>query len=201
MTTTLSKAETTLLLDAAGRGGALKIPEATKPATRQRLIGRFEREGLIRPQEDGYVLTPHGYRAVGLRPPRQPKAQVGSDEAGHAAASSSGSPRPGTKLAMILDLLGREEGASIDELMSATGWLPHTTRAALSRIRSAGKRLVKSSRQDGRTAYRIEEAECAVEPGQPEGPATDSASLSATQPDRARSRRRKAEASETRAAA
>ncbi|MBM0206175.1 DUF3489 domain-containing protein [Micromonospora sp. STR1s_5] len=56
---------------------------------------------------------------------------------------------------MVLDLLGRGEGASIDELMSATGWLPHTRRAALSRLRSAGKSLAKTTREDGRTAYRI----------------------------------------------
>ena len=53
-------------------------------------------------------------------------------------------------------MLGREDGASLDELMEATGWLAHTTRAALSRLRSSGQTLAKSKRADGRTAYRIE---------------------------------------------
>ncbi|MGA0597730.1 DUF3489 domain-containing protein [Enterovirga sp. CN4-39] len=141
-TITLSKTETTILLAAAERGGAIEIPEATKPATQQRLMGRFEREKLIRAEEDRHVLTLLGYRAVGLRPPRQKRTE-------------DGAPRKASKRTMVLELLGRAEGASIAELMSATGWLPHTTRAALSRLRSAGKPLLKSSREDDTTAYRI----------------------------------------------
>lgn len=144
-TINLSKTETNLLVAAAERGGSIEIPEATKPATRQRLLGRFERDGLIRADEGGHVLTPAGYRAVRLRPPRQTRVE------GKAGAA----PRPATKQTMILELLGRAEGASIAELMGATGWLPHTTRAALSRLRSAGRPLGRSSREDGTTAYRI----------------------------------------------
>ena len=142
-TITLNKTETKLLVEAAGRGGSFEIPEALKPATRQRLIGRFERDGLILAGEAGHELTPAGYRAVGLRPKRQARKDAPVELA------------RGAKQALVLDLLGRAEGASIDELMSATGWLPHTTRAALSRLRSAGKALAKSTRVDGRTAYRI----------------------------------------------
>jgi hypothetical protein len=141
---TLNKTETKLLVEAAGRGGSLEIPDTLKSATRQRLIGRFERDGLVLAGEAGHELTSAGYRAVGLRPKRQARKD----------APTIGAPRR-AKQALVLDLLGRGEGASIDELTSATGWLPHTTRAALSRLRTAGKPLVKSARQDGRTAYRI----------------------------------------------
>jgi hypothetical protein len=44
-------------------------------------------------------------------------------------------PRAGTKLAQILELLQRDCGASLKELIAATGWLPHTTRAALTGLR------------------------------------------------------------------
>jgi hypothetical protein len=44
-------------------------------------------------------------------------------------------PRAGTKLARILELLRRDHGATLNELISATGWLPHTTRAALTGLR------------------------------------------------------------------
>ena len=153
-TITLSKTETKLLVEAAERGGTLEIPDATKPTTRQRLVGHFERDGLIVAGETGQVLTRAGYRAVGLRPPRQTRTASEGEAAGTGAGTSTPLPR-GTKQALVLDLLGRSDGASIDELMGATGWLPHTTRAALSRLRSAGKPLAKSSRPDGRTAYRI----------------------------------------------
>ena len=64
--------------------------------------------------------------------------------------------RPGTKQALIAGLLAREQGATLDELIAATGWLPHTTRAALTGLRRKGFALDKSSREDGKTAYRIE---------------------------------------------
>ena len=143
---TLSKSETTLLVAAAGRDGALVLPDSMKPVTRDRLIGRLLRDGLILSDGEaaGHRLTPAGYRAVGLRPPRA-KPQDGS---------AAGEPRL-TKVVLIRDLLSRPEGASLVELIAATGWLPHTTRAALSRIRSAGQVLLKNPREDGVTAYRI----------------------------------------------
>ena len=63
--------------------------------------------------------------------------------------------RAGTKQALIAGLLGRERGATLDELVAATAWLPHTTRAALTGLRRKGCLLEKSTREDGRTAYRI----------------------------------------------
>jgi hypothetical protein len=62
--------------------------------------------------------------------------------------------RPGTKQALIAGLLGREQGATLDELIAATGWLPHTTRAALTGLRRKGCTLERSTRADGKTAYR-----------------------------------------------
>ena len=63
--------------------------------------------------------------------------------------------RAGTKQALIAGLLARDQGATLDELVAATGWLPHTTRAALTGLRRKGCTLDKSSREDGKTAYRI----------------------------------------------
>ena len=40
------------------------------------------------------------------------------------AASSLSSPRGGTKLAQVVELLRRDHGATLDELVAATGWLP-----------------------------------------------------------------------------
>ena len=62
-----------------------------------------------------------------------------------------------TKVSMLLDLLRREEGATLADLIAATGWLPHTTRAALTGLRKKGHVLEKSVRHDV-TYYRIEPA-------------------------------------------
>jgi hypothetical protein len=50
----------------------------------------------------------------------------------------SSAPRDGTKLARILELLQRDCGATLEELTAATGWLPHTARAALTGLRKRG---------------------------------------------------------------
>ena len=69
------------------------------------------------------------------------------------AADPGPTPRP-TKQALILGLLQRPEGATLSALMAATGWLPHTTRAALTRMRQAGHLLEKTTGETG-TVYRI----------------------------------------------
>jgi hypothetical protein len=53
-------------------------------------------------------------------------------------AARPSAPREGTKLARVLELLQRDCGATVEELITATNWLPHTTRAALTRLRKRG---------------------------------------------------------------
>ena len=60
-----------------------------------------------------------------------------------------------TKQACVVRMLQREGGASVAELAAAMGWLPHTTRAALTRLRQSGHELVKDKRDTGETSYRI----------------------------------------------
>ena len=43
-----------------------------------------------------------------------------------------------TKTDKVVALLKRKHGASIEELTKATGWLPHTTRAAMTGLRKKG---------------------------------------------------------------
>lgn len=62
--------------------------------------------------------------------------------------------RAGTKQALVLEMLQRGEGASLNELAEATSWLPHTTRAALTGLRKRGAGIV-SQKADGVTRYRM----------------------------------------------
>ena len=47
-------------------------------------------------------------------------------------------PRPGSKLDRVLGTLSTDKGATLAELTRATGWLPHTARAALTGLRKRG---------------------------------------------------------------
>ena len=44
----------------------------------------------------------------------------------------------GTKIAQVIELLQGNDGATLAELVAATGWLPHTARAALTGLRKRG---------------------------------------------------------------
>lgn len=69
---------------------------------------------------------------------------------------SSLHPRPGSKIGTVINLLSRVEGAGLDELTDATGWQPHTTRAALTGLRKKGHLLLREQ-AEGVTRWRITE--------------------------------------------
>jgi hypothetical protein len=59
-----------------------------------------------------------------------------------------------SKVGAVLALLQRQGGATTSELIAETGWLPHTTRAALTGLRKKGHIIERSKRGDD-TCYRI----------------------------------------------
>jgi hypothetical protein len=79
-------------------------------------------------------------------------------------------PRAGSKLARVIDLLQRSDGATIPNLTEATGWLPHTTRAALTGLRKRGYAVVRERIGTKDSVYRIA------------GPATDGGDRSIVEP-------------------
>ncbi len=52
-----------------------------------------------------------------------------------------GEPRANSKIASVIGLLTQSGGATLADLIAATGWLPHTTRAALTGLRKRGYAL------------------------------------------------------------
>lgn len=89
---------------------------------------------------------------------RQPKSQESSaattEKTSAAPPVAALLPKSPTKAATILDLLRRSEGATLEQLVTATGWLPHTTRAALTGIKRKGHAL-SSEKVDGVRTYRV----------------------------------------------
>ena len=84
--------------------------------------------------------------------PRRTARSVTPAPEGEVAAAA---PHPRvTKSAIVLNLLQREDGATLAELIEATGWLPHTIRAALTGLRKKGHTIERGSR-DGVTFYRV----------------------------------------------
>jgi Protein of unknown function (DUF3489) len=103
------------------------------------------------------VITRAGRGAIG----------VGDDEGGKLSraknvgaaanrqAAEQPSPRTGSKQALVVEMLGAKAGATLEALTEATGWLPHSTRAALTGLRKRGFAIERSRDDGGRSIYRI----------------------------------------------
>jgi len=97
--------------------------------------------------------------AIESEGPASPDAATSSMSSVDATAGSKhandAAPRSGTKLAEVVGLLRRSGGAAIGELTAATGWLPHTTRAAITGLRKRGYSVIRERAEDGGSVYRI----------------------------------------------
>ena len=75
-----------------------------------------------------------------------------------ARSARAAAPRKSSKLALVMELLQRVGGATIVDLTQATGWLPHTTRAALTGLRKRGYAVIRERISAGDSVYRISDA-------------------------------------------
>jgi len=141
-----------LLSNAAQRddGSLLPAPESLggKPAAVTKSIAALIRRGFVEETEaTGTVLTAAGRAAIGIDASK-PTGDDGQVNNLDAPSPSEAKPLRQTKAAAVLALLEREEGATLDELIAATNWLPHTTRAALTGLRKKGHAIDRSKRGD-----------------------------------------------------
>jgi hypothetical protein len=76
-----------------------------------------------------------------------------------AGETGSKPPRKESKLDLLIGLLKRPEGATIDDMTEATGWQKHTVRAALSHAlaKKRGYQIVSEKPQGGKRSYKITE--------------------------------------------
>lgn len=70
-----------------------------------------------------------------------------------ASGENAVNPRE-TKIGKVVAMLERKDGATLDEMVEATGWLPHTTRAALTGLKKKGHTIERDKRGD-KASYRI----------------------------------------------
>lgn len=91
------------------------------------------------------------------RPPRKRVRRMAREPqpAQDRAEGQPSSPPRITKTQIVMDLLQRAEGSSLDELIAATGWQPHTTRAVLTSLRKKGHPLTSWKPETGARIYRI----------------------------------------------
>lgn len=69
-----------------------------------------------------------------------------------AASVQDWSPRPDSKMAQVLHLLGQTDGVALADLGQLTGWQPHSIRAAMSGLRKRGY-VIEHAIKDGVAHY------------------------------------------------
>ena len=157
--------------------GAATLPEGMTDKAAQKLAATLVERGLVREirtklgmpvwrrSEEGrsqaLIITKLGRTAIKVEDDREfedtelgAQAAASTDKA-MSAQSEWNTPRQGSKLSIVIDLLGRKKGAGIGELVAATGWLPHTTRAALTGLRRRGYAIERERSEKGGSVYRI----------------------------------------------
>jgi hypothetical protein len=68
-------------------------------------------------------------------------------------AGAATAPKVPSKQQQLAALVVRDEGATLEQMIAVTGWLPHTTRAALTGLKKKGY-VISSDKVDGVRTYR-----------------------------------------------
>lgn len=87
----------------------------------------------------------------------QPAQEIATEGTAIESPVAAKGPRANTKLASVLELLNRPEGATIAEIVEATGWQSHTVRGALSGMitKKLGQTIVSEKVPERGRVYRI----------------------------------------------
>jgi len=139
---------------------ALPLPESLRGGAAAKVIGAMLAKGFLeevdadmrkgepvwRETGDGHgvtlVATDAGLAAIGIEPDDASTAPAGTTDApteeptpdtptGAETAPKTRTPREGTKQATLIAMLRAPDGATIEEIMAATGWQSHTVRGAM----------------------------------------------------------------------
>jgi len=91
------------------------------------------------------------------KPTQRKQAPKSANKAPKAARREAKGAREGSKKATILELVRRKAGATLDELVKATGWNPNSIRGMISG--QMGKKMNlkvdSNKREDGQRVYRL----------------------------------------------
>ena len=118
-------------------------------------------EPLWRETGDGHgitlVVTDAGLLAIGIEPVVIKTVVAIHKHAAEVPVPKVPTPRSGTKQAMLIALLQTPEGATMDEIVAATGWLAHTARGTMSGAlgKNLGLLVTSGKEEGGARVYRI----------------------------------------------
>ena len=154
---------------------ALPLPKGLAGAAAKMAVNRMIERGLLqevdanlrrgeplwRETGDGHgttlVVTDAGLLAIGITPVVVKTMTNIHEHAAEPAAPKPPTQRAGTKQALLISLLQAPEGTTMEAMMAATSWKPHTLRGTMSGALSKKLGLIVTSAKesDGARVYRI----------------------------------------------
>jgi hypothetical protein len=179
----LTDSQLVILSSAANRDGGttLPLPKSTKlnkgaatlvlksllkqklvveqPARNEVQAWREDKQG----RRFALVITPAGLEALGVQEASDAKTPVRARKATRASAKgrdvkkSKPTVRSGSKLSILIELLSRKNGATLEEAAKVTGWQHHSIRGAMSGAlkKKMGLKIGSSVTGDRGRVYRI----------------------------------------------
>lgn len=160
-------------------GQIVWFPDNVKGGARHKVIqGLFNKALITRDGQDNYFVAAEGYDALGRARPTpatihtdpEVEAAVSAAEANWAQEKQDaakrllkvgveGKPRTreNSKQATVIQMLQRPEGATINQICSATGWQAHTVRGTFAGAfkKKLGLTITSDKEQGGERVYRI----------------------------------------------
>ncbi len=135
----VNKAAATTVLKSLLKKGLVAERPATADAAHWRKTRGGERTALVIADAGLQAIgvdvdrkTSKQSRSTKVRPKKRSRGAEPKSAAKPKGRTSPPAVRPGTKQALLIDLLKRKKGATIDEAVAATGWQPHSVRGAIS---------------------------------------------------------------------
>ncbi len=177
--TKLTETQSLILSAGAKRPGniALPLPKGLAGAAAKMAVSKMIERGwlqeinanirrgdqLWRETGDGHgttlVVTDVGLLAIGIEPVTERTIAAVPSDAAETPKVKAPTPREGTKQALLIKMLQTPTGATMQEIIAATGWQAHSARGAMSG--ALGKKLglvVTSAKEAERgRVYRIEQ--------------------------------------------
>ena len=152
----LSKGSATIVVKGLLKKGLVE----ERPALGNDPVWREEDDG----RQFAIVITKAGMAAIGMLPDneeRQAPGDAGAAGSADAPVTTTNQdqprmPRAGSKLAILVALLTRVEGATVEEMVAATGWQAHSVRGVMSGalVRKFGLRIASEKVEGHGRVYR-----------------------------------------------
>lgn len=139
------------------------FPEKLKGGARQKVLQALVTRDVIKEVDGVWYVTDAGYAMLGVVPKASNTPPVEDDPILDAAVTaleaSFAKPRTraNSKQAMVLAMLRRPEGATVAQIIEATGWQAHTVRGTLAGVlkKKLGLNVVSEKSATFDRVYRI----------------------------------------------